>query len=213
MDKAVANESRRRQSPVLLHFRRFLAHPVRLSSVLPVSRAVARMVAARVDLADGDYVVELGSGTGAVTRALLEAGVPAGKLIAVEIDSEMADYLGEVLPDIAMIRGSAADIVTLLPAEARGHIGAVICGVPVSMLGADEQKAMIEAILALDPRDGRFLAYSYRLGAPLHAGRLGLTAERLGFTLRNALPVSVWAFRAANAGRGEAAGTKRDAHG
>lgn len=164
------------------------------------------MVAAQVDPADGGYIVELGSGTGAVTRALLDAGVPANKLIAVEIDSEMAAYLAEFLPDITMIQGSAADIEILLPPEARGRIGSVICGVPVSMLDAQEQAAMIEAILALEPHDGRFLAYSYRKCSPLHAARLGLTAERLGFTLRNALPASVWAFRQACAGQGEAAG-------
>lgn len=171
------------------------------------------MVASRVDPASGDYVVELGSGTGAVTRALLEAGVPATRLIAVEIDSEMAAYLAEVLPDITMIHGSATDIGQLLPAEARGCVGAVICGVPVSMLGMDEQVAMIEAMLALKPRDGRFLAYSYRPGSPLRAARLGLTAERLDFTLRNAFPASVWAFRAAGAGRDEATGTKQATHG
>lgn len=206
MDRVAASRPRRRESPALLHFRRFLAHPVRLSSALPVSRAVARMVAAQVDYADGGYIVELGSGTGAVTRALLECGVPANKLIAVEIDSEMAAYLAELLPDINMIRGSATDIGTLLPPEARGRVASVICGVPVSMLDGQEQAAMIEAILALEPHDGRFLAYSYRLCSPLHAPRLGLTAERLGFTLRNAFPASVWAFSQACAGQGEAAG-------
>jgi hypothetical protein len=43
----------------------------------------------------------------------------------------------------------------------------------------------------------RFLAYSYRLGSPLDAARLGLTAERLDRTPRNAFPASVWAFRRA----------------
>jgi phosphatidylethanolamine/phosphatidyl-N-methylethanolamine N-methyltransferase len=197
MDRVAASESRRRESPAFLHFRRFLAHPVRLSSALPVSRAVARMVASKVEREDDEYVVELGSGTGAVTRALLDTGVPAGKLIAVEIDSEMAAYLAELLPDINMIHGSAADIENLLPAEAMDRVGTVICGVPVSMLGKEEQVEMVRAMLALQPHDGRFLAYSYRFGAPLHAAALGLTAERMGFTLRNAFPASVWSFRAA----------------
>ena len=168
--------------------------------MLPVSKAVARMVASHVNPASGDYVVELGSGTGAVTRALLETGLPADRLIAVEIDPEMAAYLAAVFPDITTIHGSASDIGQSLPAEARGRVGAVVCGVPVSMLPAAEQAAMIEAMLALDPHDCRFLAYSYRLRSPLHAARLGLTGQRLGFTLRNALPASVWAYRAAGAG-------------
>ncbi len=157
------------------------------------------MVASKVEREDSEYVVELGSGTGAVTRALLEAGVPAGKLIAVEIDSEMAAYLAEMQPDITVIHGSAADIESLLPEEAVNKVGAVICGVPVSMLGAEERAEIVRAMLALQSHDGRFLAYSYRLGAPLHAAALDLKAERLGFTLRNAFPASVWSFRAADA--------------
>jgi phosphatidylethanolamine/phosphatidyl-N-methylethanolamine N-methyltransferase len=158
------------------------------------------MVASKVARQDGEYVVELGSGTGAVTRALLEAGVPASKLIAVEIDSELAAYLAEVRPDITVIHGSAVDIDTLLPAEAVDRVGTVICGVPVSMLGEEEQAAMVRSMLALKPHNGQFLAYSYRLCAPLHASARGLKAERLGFTLRNAFPASVWSFRAADGG-------------
>lgn len=194
MDMKAARRSLRRGSPAFLHFKRFLAHPVRLSSALPVSRAVARMVASKVKLEEGEYVVELGSGTGAITRALLDAGIPAERLIAVEIDSEMADYLAAELPDITMIEGSADDIGELLPTEAKGRVGTVICGVPLSMLDTESQKAIVDAILALEPRDGGFLQYSYRLGSPIRAARLGLVGRRLGFTLRNAFPASVWCY-------------------
>lgn len=195
MYRVAANGSRRRESPAWLHFRRFLAHPVRLSSALPVSGAVARMVASKVLRASDEYVVELGAGTGAVTRALLNAGVPAEKLIAVEIDSEMAEFLARTVPGIQVIEGSAADIGSLLPQDALGRIGTVICGVPLSMLYEAQQREIVDAMLDLDPHDRRFLQYSYRLGSPLNAARIGLSAERLGFTLRNAFPASVWAYR------------------
>jgi phosphatidylethanolamine/phosphatidyl-N-methylethanolamine N-methyltransferase len=195
MYRVAANGSRRRESPAWLHFRRFLAHPVRLSSALPVSGTVARMVASKVLRASDEYVVELGAGTGAVTRALLAAGVPPEKLIAVEIDTEMADFLARTMPNLQVIEGSAADIGTMLPKETLGRIGTVICGVPLSMLYYADQQEIVDAMLALNPHDGRFLQYSYRLGSPLHAARLGLAGERLGFTLWNALPASVWAYR------------------
>jgi phosphatidylethanolamine/phosphatidyl-N-methylethanolamine N-methyltransferase len=155
------------------------------------------MVASKVLRASDEYVVELGAGTGAVTRALLAAGVPPEKLVAIEIDSEMAAFLARTLPDIHVTEGSAAEIGSLLPEETRGRIGTVICGVPLSMLYYAEQEEIVRAILALDPHDRRFLQYSYRLGSPLHAARLGLNGERLGFTLWNAFPASVWAYRPA----------------
>lgn len=180
-----------------LFFRRFLAHPARLAAALPSSRSMARMVAAQVRRRDGEYVVELGAGTGAVTRALLDAGVPPARLVIVEIDEEMACYLDETFPEVTVIHGSAEQIAELLPHEAAGRVGAVVCGVPVSLLPRAEQRAMVEAMLALLPDGAGFLAYTYRMAAPLPAPELGLSGKRVGFTLRNVIPASAWCFRRA----------------
>lgn len=180
-----------------LFFRRFLAHPARLAAALPSSRSMARMVAAQVRRRGDDYVVELGAGTGAVTRALLEAGIPASRLIVVEVDEEMAGFLDDAFPGVSVIHGSARDIAALLPGRAAGRVGAVVCGVPVSLLPRAEQKAMAEAMLSLLPAGASFLAYTYRLVSPLPAAALGLVGVRAGFTLRNVVPASVWAYRRA----------------
>lgn len=178
-----------------LFFRRFLAHPARLAAALPSSPGMARMVAAQVPPCDGGYVVELGAGTGAVTRALLGSGIPPARLVIVEIDEEMACYLDDAFPGVAVIHGSASEIAALLPHEAAGRVGAVVCGVPVSLLPRDEQKAMAEAMLSLLPEGAGFLAYTYRLASPLPAAELGLAGERVGFTLRNIIPASAWRYR------------------
>lgn len=178
-----------------LFFRRFLVHPALLATALPSSRAMARMVAAQVRRSPGQYVVELGAGTGAVTEALIDAGVPAERLVVVEIDEEMASFLDEAFPGVTVIHGSAAEIASLLPEEARGRVGEIVCGVPVSLLGYDDQKAMVDAMLAVLPEGERFLAYTYRPASPLPMARLRLSGRRVGFTLRNVMPASVWAYR------------------
>ncbi len=186
-----------------LFFRRFLAHPVRLATALPSSAAMARMVAGQVDRPDGTYVVELGAGTGAVTRALLDAGIPADRLIAVELDDQMAGFLETEFPAVHVIHGSATEIGRLLPADAKGRVGAVVSGVPVSVLPLRVQHEFVDAVFSILPPGERFIEYTYRLNSPLPMRRLGLVGRRLAMTLRNLVPASVWEFRRVNGGSGE----------
>ena len=62
-----------------------------------------------------EAVLELGAGTGVVSRALLEGGVPPEQLIVVEIVPDMADHLRGVLPGVLVIEGDARNLPDLLP--------------------------------------------------------------------------------------------------
>lgn len=61
-----------------------------------VSRAVLATIVAATDLSTRDTVLEIGSGTGTLTRALAHR---AGRVIAVEKDTRLADQLREALAD------------------------------------------------------------------------------------------------------------------
>ena len=100
---SLARLHERRRSPAWLFFRRFLAHPVRLASILESSPALSRLVAGQLTRDADEYVVELGAGTGPITRAFLAAGVPADRLIAVEIDTQMASFLRQQFPGVTVI--------------------------------------------------------------------------------------------------------------
>ena len=177
-----------------LFFRRFLAHPGRVASLFPSSRALSRMIAARVRLADGEYVIELGAGTGTVTHAILSSGVPADRLIVVEIDRVMAQFLRTAYPFVEVLECSAFDIMQSLPRLAIGKIGCVVCGLPVALYPLERQRRLAEIILSLMPRNRPFLVLTHRLASPILAKKMGLIGERVGFTLRNFPPASVWAY-------------------
>ncbi len=190
----VYSTAERRRAAEWLHFRRFLAHPVRSAAVFSSSKGLSRLVAEQVQLVGDGVVVELGAGTGAVTRALLSAGVPPDKLIAVELDAEMAGFLHQTFPDISVVEGSALGLRELLPASAIGRIGAIVCGIPVSLMPFEQQRELVSGVMSLLPPGTPFLMYSYRLSSPLPAEKLGLSGKRLAFTLRNLPPASVWAY-------------------
>lgn len=184
------------RSPKALFFLRFLADPRALGSVTPSSMALGRLIAKQIRRDDHEFVLELGAGTGAVTRALLDAGVPAEKLIVVEIDKQMARMLREAYPETTVVEGSAFELRDVLPEAVIGRIGTVVCGMPVSIMSLEQQRALAGLILSLMPDGRRFLQYSYRRTSPLPADRIGLRAERLAFTVQNIPPASVWGYGA-----------------
>ena len=126
---------------------------------------------------------------------MLAAGVPPERLIAIEIDSEMVAFLRQSLPGVTVIESDALALEQALPCESLGRVGAVVCGLPVSLLPAAQRGELIGAMLSLLPPGRPFLAYTHRLTSPLPAAELGLEGERRAFTLLNLPPASVWAFR------------------
>ncbi len=177
-----------------LFFRRALIHPLQLATPLPSSQALGRLIAAHVRDKRRDLIVEIGGGTGVVTRALLEAGVSPDRLIVIELDEQLADYLREALFEVRVITGDARQLAELLLSSWRGRVGTIISGVPMTVLSAASQRALIDAVFAVLAPDGRFMQYTYSLGSPLRAARLALRGRRLGITFGNFPPASVWTY-------------------
>jgi phosphatidylethanolamine/phosphatidyl-N-methylethanolamine N-methyltransferase len=174
-------------------FRRWLANPLAMGSIVPSSPALGRRVAAAVRAGPSGAVIELGAGTGAITRAMLEGGISPARLTVVEIVPEMASILRATYPGVTVLCGDAWRLPTLLGAEQAGRIGSVVCGIPLVLLPRARQRALVEAIDAVAPGRG-FLHYTYCVTSPLPARRLGLRGTRVAWTPANLPPASVWRY-------------------
>ncbi|MCX7684630.1 MAG: methyltransferase domain-containing protein [Acetobacteraceae bacterium] len=179
-----------------LFFRRWLANPLQMGSIIPSSRALCERVARNVERAPDEYVLELGAGTGVVSKALLDHGVPPEKLIVVEIVPDMAEHLRSVLPGVNVVCGDAFALKDTIPQEWQGRIGTAICGIPLVMLPFEQQKRFVDAVESVAPGKG-FLLFTYCITSPLPYRKLGLTAQRLEWTPLNFPPASVWRYRPA----------------
>jgi phosphatidylethanolamine/phosphatidyl-N-methylethanolamine N-methyltransferase len=178
----------------LLFLRRWLANPLQMGSVIPSSPALCRRIAALVERRPDEVVVELGAGTGVISRALLAAGVPPERLVVVEIVPDMADHLRRVLTGVNVIEGDAFDLGEALPAALHGKVGTAICGIPLVMLPLDQQRRFVDAVERVAPGKG-FLLYTYCITSPLPYRRLGLSARREAWTPLNLPPASVWRYQ------------------
>ena len=179
-----------------LFLKRWLANPLQMGSVVPSSPALCRRIAALVRRREDEVVVELGAGTGVISRALLEAGVPRDRLVVVEIVPDMADHLRAALPGVNVIQGDAFDLARALPRAMHGKVGTAICGIPLVLLPTEQQRRFVAAVEAVAPGRG-FLLYSYCVTSPLPMRTLGLTGRREAWTPLNFPPASVWRYRPA----------------
>jgi phosphatidylethanolamine/phosphatidyl-N-methylethanolamine N-methyltransferase len=177
-----------------VYFKQWLRAPLEMGSVAPASPSLCKLVADNIVRGPNEYIVETGGGTGAVSRALLEAGVPAERLIVVEMAPDLAAHLRHAHPDITVIEGDARRLLDLLPDSVIGRVGTVICGIPMAMLPLDVMRPIVEGMFALMPPGRRFLHYSFCITSPLPFKKLGLSPERIGFTLGNFPPASVWGY-------------------
>ena len=176
-----------------LFLKRWLANPLQMGSVVPSSPSLCRRVAAQVRRAPDEIVLELGAGTGVISRALIEGGVPASRLFTMEIVPSMARHLQQLLPGSNVLTGDARLLPSLLPEAWHGKVGTVVCGIPLVLLPLLEQRRFIDAIEAVAPGRG-FLHYSYCVTSPLPWRKHGLVATREAWTPLNFPPASVWRY-------------------
>jgi phosphatidylethanolamine/phosphatidyl-N-methylethanolamine N-methyltransferase len=176
-----------------MFFRRWLANPLQMGSIVPSSPALCRRVVAQCRRGEGEAVIELGAGTGVISHALLAGGVPAERLFVLEIVPAMAAHLRRVLPGVNVIEGDARALPDLIPSRWHGRIGSVVCGIPLVLLPVAEQRRFIDAIEAVAPGRG-FLHYSYCATSPLPWRKHALRARREAWTPLNFPPASVWRY-------------------
>jgi phosphatidylethanolamine/phosphatidyl-N-methylethanolamine N-methyltransferase len=181
----------------LLFLRRWLANPLKVGSLFPSSPALGDSMARRVKFGPDDIVVEIGAGTGSVTKSLLKFGVPAERLFVIEIDPDMAAFLRQQFPHTQVIQGDATKLPDLIPRQWHGKVSTLVSGIPMVPLPVHVQQAILNACFKIMAPAGHILQYTYSPGSPLPARKLGVKGRREDVVFLNVPPACVWSFKRA----------------
>lgn len=176
-------------------FQEFLRHPEQVGSVVPSSRFLEARVVRTAGVADAKLVVELGPGTGGITRAVLNALPRDSKLLAVEINEEFARLVRrEPDPRLIVHCGSAVDLPEILAQHGLASPDVILSGIPFSTMPAEIGSRILAAVWEALAPGGRFVAYQLRARVA-ELGREVLGRPEVGYEFLNVPPMRVYCWR------------------
>ena len=177
-----------------LLFKLWLKNPRKIGAVAVSSAELAAAMARQVPRGPG-YVVELGGGTGSVTKALLKASIHPDKLIVLERDPTLHKLLQERYPGVRVLLGDAAKLQPLLKREGIDHVRAIVSSLPlVSMKRSLQDRITAQIFYVLEP-GAPLIQFTYSLFSPIPRRRFGVHGEVGDRVLQNLPPASVWVYR------------------
>jgi len=183
----------------------WLKNPMKIGTVAPSSPELANAMARHIPHHGDGYIVELGGGTGPVTRAILEAGVPRDRLIVIERDPLLHKHLVERYPNVRVLLGDAMHLQQLLRREGVAPVRAVVSSLPLLVMKKAIQHRIGAQIFAVLEPDAPLIQFTYGLFSPLkNRRRLGVSGGVKDRVLQNIPPASVWLYHKGRASERDA---------
>lgn len=139
-----------------LFMAQLLRRPHEVVALAPSSRVLCAEMVAGLDPAAGP-VIELGAGTGTITRAILDRGVAPANLHSIEMNPEFCDRLRRRFPGLQVHCQSAGDCGAL-PVEG---VQAVVSGLPLLSMPIALQRDILAGFAAKVCAGGSFVQFTY----------------------------------------------------
>ena len=196
LDERLADEAR--------FIKRWLDNPKATGAVSPSGRFLARAMASYVDPDAKGPIIELGPGTGPVTEALLERGIPQERLILVEYDASFCKLLARRFPKARIVQGDAYRLAETLRLVLAEPAACIVSGLPLLTRPERGRLNLLRDAFELMRREGTFIQFTYGLTSPIpltsRLSGLHFRAEASHNVWLNLPPARVWVYRAGDAG-------------
>ena len=138
-----------------LFFGKFLRHGTAIASLAPSSPWLSRATVENIDWRAAGVIVELGAGTGPITRVLAEKARPDCRVVVLERDPDFAKILTERfsgLPNFEVLKADVRDLASILADRNIRRVDHVVSGLPVPSFPKDLQRKLFRAVGGvLDP--------------------------------------------------------------
>lgn len=145
--------------PQAAFFRELMDQPRSVGAVWPSSGELGQRMARWADPAPDGWIVELGGGTGTVTQALLQRGVPRERLIVIERSLQFVHHLRERFPGVRIVHADAADIAHAIPSGSA--VTAIVSGLPLRSLPAEAVSRVVQACSGVLGPHSRVVQFTY----------------------------------------------------
>ena len=179
----------------LKFFKGWIDKPKAVGSIIPTSSVTAKRMASIIDTSSGLPVLEVGPGTGVITKAILARGVKPENLTCIEYAHDFVVHLQRNYPGVDVIEGDAFDLDTTLGEKAKLTFVSVVSGVPLLNFPVATRVKYIESLLDRMPAGRPIVQLTYGPKSPVPPGLGNYTVERFDFIIRNIPPTTLWIYR------------------
>ncbi|MDR1471584.1 MAG: hypothetical protein LBS75_03590 [Synergistaceae bacterium] len=179
----------------LLMLKELVRHPRDIGAISPSSGALAAEMASALSasLVESGTFIELGAGTGPVTKALLGRGVKPGSLLVFEKSEILAGCLSKRFPDVRVLCRGAEEMGRHV--DDKSPVRAIISSLPFRSLPADVSGAIMSEIAKVLAPGGFYVQFTYALMGEMPFVPAGFIKVRSRFVLLNIPPAKVEVFR------------------
>lgn len=178
--------------------RNWASKPLTTGAVSPSGKALTERMAETVNIQSDLPVVELGPGTGAVTKALLKRGVKPQRLFAVEFNPDFCKLLRKRFPECNILQGDAYSLRKTLKDHGIDEAASIVSSLPLFTRPVVDRIKLINTALSLMPKGGEFIQFSYALVPPVKISELpqGSVLASSPWIMLNLPPARVWRYKA-----------------
>lgn len=181
-----------RTSNPQLFLREFLLHPANVGAIWPSSAHLARCMACAAPIKGNGLIVELGAGTGVVTKALLDSGIEPHRLRVLEQSPVFAQLLRHQFPTLAVLQANAATLADLLHDDL--PVEAIVSSLPLRSLPEELVTQIVDQWRQVLQPGGWVVQFSYALHSSPTDLLAGFSASRSNLVWRNIPPAKVMVY-------------------
>ncbi len=130
--------------------------PKNVSTIFPSLKYLAQALIRHSEMQNGHHVLELGCGSGAISREILKQREDLASYTGVEIDGNLVDFLQRSYPNEKFIQTSADDLSQFIE---DASMDTVICSLPWTLFAGELQEAITKEIVRVLKPGGQFTTF------------------------------------------------------
>ena len=108
----------------------FIKNPLKVGAIAPSSPELAKKMLEGIKPAENRVVLELGVGTGAITKYLQNILPDEKSYLGIELDRDLVKSLRTNYPKLKIVRGNATETFSIHQKTGLGKVGFIICCLP-----------------------------------------------------------------------------------
>ena len=139
-----------------LMVKKFFTKGSKIASFAPSSRRLCNKMLSGIDFSTAKVIVELGAGTGPVTKLLLERIQPTTQLLIIEIEPEFCARLRHRFPTANIVEGDASKLDVLLAERGISKVDHIVSGLPLPSFPEKLRRAVLSTSMKMLGENGTF---------------------------------------------------------